>query len=397
METTFNNQSHGSLLFQQRPFPASVVQDAPTSVEHQPMPPTLRYGMQDPPPLPHPQQLPEQPFMAGRQTRLLVVDDDDLVRDTFCSVLEDEGYDVTCASSSSEALSILRQHVFDVMLCDIFMPGENGLILLQHTRGSFPEMPVILITAYGSVELARNALHLGASDFVTKPCTNTELPIVIERNLTRYAFDRKVTLQNHIALHTSNENVLSALLAALNTRDTETQGHSQRVTAYTVELAEMMKLHIDELYHIERGALLHDIGKIGIPDRILLKPGKLTPEEWIEMKKHPAMGYEMCRKIESLQEAAQIVLHHHETWDGLGYPYGLKKEEIPIGARVFAIADCLDAMTSDRPYRSALPFSTARAEIHRFSGKQFDPDIVDVFLKVPEARWKHIRTCTTEE
>ena len=132
---------------------------------------------------------------------------------------------------------------------------------------------------------------------------SSDLPIVIERNLTRHAFERKTTLQNHIALHNSNENVLSALLAALNTRDTETQGHSQRVTAYTVELAEHLKLPPEELYHIERGALLHDIGKIGIPDRILLKPGKLTPEEWVEMKKHPVMGYEMCRKIDKIGRA----------------------------------------------------------------------------------------------
>lgn len=393
MDTIFTGTHQGSLLFQQKPFQSTLAQNTPSAVETQTLPP-LRYGRNEGSHV-HPNR--EQELALGSKPRLLVVDDDELVRETFCSILEDEGYTVTSAGSSGEALQILRNNIFDIMLCDIFMPGENGLVLLQQTRGSFPDLPVILITAYGSVELARNALHLGASDFVTKPCSNTELPIVIERNLTRHAYDRKTTLQNHIALHASNENVLEALLAALNTRDTETEGHSQRVTAYTVELAESMKLEMAELYHIERGALLHDIGKIGIPDRILLKPGKLTPEEWIEMKKHPVMGYDMCRKIESLQQAAQIVLHHHETWDGLGYPYGLKREEIPLGARIFAIADCLDAMTSDRPYRTALPFSTARAEIHRFSGKQFDPDIVDVFLKIPEARWKHIRSCVSEE
>jgi putative nucleotidyltransferase with HDIG domain len=355
----------------------------------------LRYALPSIPPqsafLP-----PDLEPMPSSHVRLLVVDDDDLVRDTFCSVLEDEGYDVESTGSAKEAFKLLQNHIYDILLCDVYLKEENGLDLLQQSRETFPEMPVILITAYSSSELARNAIHLGASDFVTKPCTNTELPIVIERNLIRHACDRKTTLQNRIALHTSNENVLTALLMALNTRDTETQGHSERVTAYTMEMAEIMSLPPEELYHIERGALLHDIGKIGIPDRILLKPGKLTPEEWVEMKKHPEMGYEMCRKIESLQDAAQIVLHHHETWDGLGYPFGLKCEEIPLGARIFAIADCLDAMTSDRPYRAALPFSTARAEIHRFSGKQFDPAIVEVFLSIPEERWRTIRTCTLE-
>jgi putative nucleotidyltransferase with HDIG domain len=195
-----------------------------------------------------------------------------------------------------------------------------------------------------------------------------------------------------MALQTSNESVLDALLSALNTRDTETQGHSERVTAYTMEMADLMGLSSEQIYHIERGALLHDIGKIGIPDRILLKPGRLTPAEWIEMRKHPVIGYQMCAKIEMLKQAAQIVLHHHEAWDGTGYPDGLTGEAIPLGARIFAIADTLDAITSDRPYRAAMPFRVAREEIIKYSGRQFDPEIVQVFLSVPESRWQHIRS-----
>ena len=328
-------------------------------------------------------------LVSGR-IQILVVDDDDLVRDTFAAMLESDGYDVCCANGAGEALRLLKQTVFDIMLCDIFMPEQNGLELLPLVQAAYPNMPIVLITGYGNVEMARNALHSGASDFVTKPLQPGELPIIIERNLTRQAVQRKNAQQYRQALITSNETVLDALMTALNTRDTETEGHSERVTAYTIEIADRMNLSESELYHIERGALLHDIGKIGVPDHILLKPGKLTPEEWTEMRKHPVIGYEMCAKIDLLKATSKIVLHHHEAWDGSGYPHGLQGEAIPLGSRIFAVADTLDAMTSDRPYRPAMPFAAARQEIEKFSGRQFDPQIVEIFLSVPETRWQHV-------
>ena len=321
---------------------------------------------------------------------ILVVDDDTLVRETFTTILLDEGYEVQSASSGNEAMECLSLRQFDIMLCDFFMPAETGLELINRTLKKYPDMPVILITGNGSVGLAREALRQGASDFITKPCNHGELPIVVERNLTRQVVARKNALRHKMALQISNEGVLDALLSALNTRDMETEGHSERVTAYTIELADKMGLSEEDIYHIERGALLHDIGKIGIPDRILLKPDKLTPEEWVEMKKHPVIGYNMCSKIEMLKQCAQIVLHHHESWDGKGYPSGLHGKEIPIGARIFAIADTMDAMTSDRPYRKGLSFSAAREEIRKFSGIQFDPDVVEVYLSVSEERWQSI-------
>jgi response regulator RpfG family c-di-GMP phosphodiesterase len=330
--------------------------------------------------------------MSTHKVRTLVVDDDPLVRETFAAILTEEGYETFCAASGAEARELLARQTFDIMLCDIFMPGQNGLELLREVVTTYPDMPVILVTGYGSVNMARDALHKGASDFITKPCSSDELPIIVERNLTRQALQRKNLLRYKMALQTSNESILDALLSALNTRDTETQGHSERVTAYTMEMADLMRLSAEEIYHIERGALLHDIGKIGIPDRILLKPGKLTPEEWVEMRKHPFIGYQMCVKIEMLRQAAQIVLYHHEAWDGSGYPEGLKDEAIPLGARIFAVADTLDAMTSDRPYRAAMSFQAAQEEITRHCGTQFDPAVVKVFLSVPESRWLHIRT-----
>lgn len=324
--------------------------------------------------------------------RILLIDDDALVLETFASVLGREGYDVHTAASVSYGLTLLRSMPFDIMFCDLMMPEMNGLQLLDIVQHEFVEMPVIIVTGYASRDMAREALNKGACDYVTKPCRIGELPIVVERNLARHAMQRKHMLRYRLALQTSNESILDALLSALDTRDTETQGHSERVTAYTMEIADIMSVGTEDLYHIERGALLHDIGKIGIPDRILLKPAGLTPEEWVEMRKHPLIGYQMCARIEMLKQASEIVLHHHEAWNGAGYPYGLAREDISLGARIFAVADTLDAITSDRPYRAAQSYDAARAEILRFSGTQFDPQVVDVYLSVPEARWQQIRT-----
>lgn len=323
--------------------------------------------------------------------RALVVDDDDLVRESFVSILAEEGYTVESARSASEAMERLRQAPFDAMLCDIFMPGRNGLDLLKDTQSQFPELPVILVTAYGDAAMARQAVRFGASDFITKPCNRGELPIVIERNLERHAASRRLRQRNREAVFASHESVLNALLIALDTRDTETEGHSERVTAYTIELAERLGVSAADMYHIERGALLHDIGKIGIPDRILYKPGRLTPDEWRDMRRHPLIGFNMCSRVSMLREASLIVLHHHEAWDGSGYPDGLVGEAIPLGARIFAVADALDAMTSDRPYRKAMPFAEARAEIERCRSRQFDPSVVDMFLSLPERRWMALR------
>jgi putative nucleotidyltransferase with HDIG domain len=192
-------------------------------------------------------------------------------------------------------------------------------------------------------------------------------------------------------LERSYDITLEAMGDALDLRDEETEGHSRRVTAYTIALAQAMGLESDELRIIARGAFLHDIGKIATPDNILLKPGKLSEEEMIIMKQHCERGYEIVRKIPFLREAAEIVHSHQERFDGAGYPRGLRGEEIPLGARIFAIADCLDAMTSDRPYRKGTTFATAKEEIVRCAGRQFDPKIVEVFLAMPNETWSELR------
>jgi len=335
----------------------------------------------------------EAPSVPPRR-RVLIVDDDHLVRDTLRFILEDAGYDVWAVAHGADALAVLESQAVDIVLSDIFMPGMNGFDLLKQIRQRRPDVPVILVTGFGNIEMARQALKEGATDFITKPYNVNEIPILIERNLMRHTIESSRTRNLQEEVQRSYRATLEALLAALDTRDTETEGHSERVAAYTMLIAQQLNLPQEELQHIEHGALLHDIGKIGVPDHILYKPGPLTPEEWEIMKQHPVIGYKMCMRIEMLRPAAPIVLHHHERWDGRGYPYGLSGAEIPLGARIFAIADTLDAMTSDRPYRKALSFAQAREEIERCAGSQFDPELVRVFLELPEEELRAIREVT---
>jgi HD-GYP domain-containing protein (c-di-GMP phosphodiesterase class II) len=184
---------------------------------------------------------------------------------------------------------------------------------------------------------------------------------------------------------------MEALAAALDLRDNETAGHSRRVTLYSLEIAGRLNFSNDQLKQLERGANLHDIGKIGIPDSILLKPGKLTPEETAIMRTHVRIGYDLMSRVAFLASAAEIVLTHQEFYDGTGYPQGLAGEEIPLGARVFSVADTMDAMMSDRPYRQGRSYAVARAEIQHESGRQFDPHVVATFLAIPEETWVAIR------
>jgi putative nucleotidyltransferase with HDIG domain len=185
---------------------------------------------------------------------------------------------------------------------------------------------------------------------------------------------------------------MKALAGVLDMRDDATHGHSNRVVAYTLRLAEAMGIEDQVLLKaIEQGALLHDVGKIGIPDAILRKPGKLTEEEWVIMKKHPELGYRLLRDIEFLQEILPMVRHHHEHWDGSGYPAGLKGEEIPLEARIFTVADAFDAITSQRPYSKARTYEEATSILREASGTTFDPRVVEAFLTIPPDEWVRLR------
>jgi putative nucleotidyltransferase with HDIG domain len=265
-----------------------------------------------------------------------------------------------------------------------------------------------MLSSMRDIEVATNAFRRGAIDYLLKPFAHAQLLDVVARavahgQLLKQNASYRQNLEQVISYRTdllrttmhdlerSYDITLEAMGDALDLRDVETEGHSRRVTAYTVALAREFAIDSEQLRGIARGAFLHDIGKIATPDSILLKPDKLTPEETAIMRQHCIRGYEMVHKIPFLQEASELVYAHHEHFDGSGYPRGLKGEQIPLGARIFAIADTFDAMTSNRPYRRALPYNQAREEIIRFSGMQFDPEVVAIFCKMPESLWIDMR------
>lgn len=320
---------------------------------------------------------------------VLIVDDEYIGRETLQSVLEGEGYELEMAENGFQAIEKAKKLLPDVILLDVMMPGMTGFEVCHRIRNDpqIAEIPIIILTALDDRESLLNALKAGADDFISKPFDRYELRARL-MGITRLNRYQKL-IQERAKLREANAQLLSAYEAtiegwshALDLRDRETEGHSRRVTQLTVRLAQALGISDDDILHIRRGALLHDMGKIGIPDSILHKPDKLTDEEWAIMRQHPQLAYDMLYPIEYLRPALDIPLTHHEKWDGTGYPRGLKGEEIPIVARLFAVVDVWDALTSDRPYRPAWSPEEARAYIREQSGKHFDPQVVDLFFKV---------------
>ncbi len=336
-------------------------------------------------------------------TRVLIVDDDASVRDVIGVLLTEEGYQCTTAPGAEKALDAARESAFHLVISDVKMPGKDGFWLLDRMKKEHPDTAVVMLTAFGDTEAAVECLRRGAVDYLLKPPKVTDLIRAVERALARRrheiarqryrkSLERRVRektaelQQALIEVETSYNSTLYALVAALDAREHETSDHSQRVVRYTLAIANRLGVPVAEQPDIARGALLHDIGKIGVPDAILLKPGKLTPEEWDEMRRHPQIGWTILKSIVFLQVPAEIVLCHQERWDGSGYPRGLRSEAIPLGARIFAIADTLDAMTSDRPYRKRTTLAAALQEIRRCTGSQFDPRCVEALLSMGEAQ-----------
>lgn len=341
--------------------------------------------------------------------RILVVDDEPYVRTVIAAMLEKAHYHPVLASNGLEAVEHLKNDPpYDLVLSDIMMSGLDGMGLLDRIRELQPETPMVMVTAIHDVSVAMSAMRKGAYDYLLKPFEKEQLLSTVRRaldyrrlaqqnsmyqsNLEQLVAARTDMLRQAMSdLERSYDTTLEALGDALDLKDAETEGHSKRVTGYTVALARAMGLSQDAIRTIARGAFLHDIGKMAIPDAILLKPGKLGPEEQVIMRDHCARGYQILCKIPFLREASEIVYAHQEHFDGSGYPRGLRGEEIPLGARIFSVADTLDAITSDRPYRKANTFLEARREIQRCSGTQFDPQVVDVYLSMPDQLWHDLR------
>jgi len=339
--------------------------------------------------------------------KFLIVDDNAEVRSLLRRGLSSMAVGCAECSTAPEALQWIAHNRCSVVLCDIMMPGMSGLELLRHIRRNDPLTSVIMITGVHELTTAVEALRLGACDYITKPFDLLQVrrsvaraqernQLLRENDRHQQELEHKVaerTRELHRALAEVEESyrvTLNALVAALDAREHETQSHSQRVCAYAETLARRLGLGGDDLVEIGRGALLHDVGKIGVPDSILLKPSSLSEAEWMVMRRHPSIGYDILRNIRFLVPAAEIVLAHQERWDGQGYPHGLAGTEIPVGARIFAVVDTLDAMTSDRPYRKGQSFDAAIREIRRCAGTQFDPWIVEGFLSMPPESWPEL-------
>jgi putative nucleotidyltransferase with HDIG domain len=341
--------------------------------------------------------------------RILVVDDEETIREIVSSMLHGAHFQTRQAASGIEALSILESgDQFDLVLSDLMMAEMDGIALLERAKERYPDMPIVMVTAVHDIQVALQALRNGAYDYLLKPFEREQLLATVRRALENRRLKRendayRTNLETLVAARTqqwkaalsnlekSYDITLEALGDALDLKDAETEGHSRRVTAYTIAIARKMGLPKEEVDVIARGAFLHDIGKMAIPDDILRKPGKLTVQEMDIMKEHCYRGYKIISRIPFLAEAAEIVYSHQEFYDGTGYPRGLKGEEIPLGARIFAIADTLDAMRSDRPYRKAQSIQAARKEIGAWAGRQFDPQIVKIFLEMPDNIWEDLR------
>ncbi len=351
--------------------------------------------------------LPQPGPLPLSQEKVLIVDDEAIVRNLLSEYLREQGFDCDVAGTGREAVDKLATSGYALVIADIRMPEMNGIQLLENISQRFPDVATIVVTAVCDIQTAIHTMKQGAYDYITKPFNLEHVGEAVKRalQLRRTRIDSKRISQNlealvrkkafalSSALHDlkdQHKSTLEVLIKALDARGHETQCHSQRVQAYTLRLAQEFDFDTLQLMDLARGALLHDIGKIGVPDGILLKPGKLTPDEWGEIRKHPTIGYEILKGVKFLDRVAWMVLCHHEKYDGTGYPQNLKGDEIPLEARIFAVLDAYDAITSTRPYREAMSPEVARTAIVGNAGTQFDPKVVEEFLKVPQSEWDEI-------
>ncbi len=319
--------------------------------------------------------------MAGET--ILIVEDNDVLRQGLQALLEAEGYSVSTAIHGVDALDILKAIHPDLILSDIAMPEMDGFTFFDtvRTRPDWISIPFIFLTARREREDIFTGKKLGAEDYLVKPVTRHELVTTIRSRLSRSQQLLYAQLQQ------AYESSLIMLANAIELRDQYTRGHVERVRAHALEIARHMGWSDARLNHLGFGSILHDIGKIHIRENVLSKTGALNEAEWEEMKKHPVVGAEMVKNISFLSPATPVILYHHERWDGLGYPYGLAGDDIPLGARIVSVADSLDAMTTTRGYRIALTQEEAYREILRCSGSHYDPFVVEAFQQV----WENIR------
>jgi putative nucleotidyltransferase with HDIG domain len=345
---------------------------------------------------------------------VLVVDDEPAICDAMAEALPSVAARVAIAANTAQAISTLNSDRFDVVLCDLYMPGGGGLDVLQHASRAQLDLGFILMTGRPQVNDMVAACRLHAADILLKPFSLETLHTSVQKAYARvFRMRRDRIHRNQLRsglrhrllqledtrkqLRDSYREIIEAMVVILDNREHETCAHSFRVRSYATYLAAEINYPADQLPTLSTAALLHDIGKVAVPDRILLKPGRLDPPERLLLQQHSSTGEQIVRRSAKLQECAPIIRHHHGRWDGKGYPDGLAGHKTPLGSRLFALADTLDAMTSDRCYRAALSFERVHAEMERCSGQQFDPALVRVFQSVPDSRWIELRDDADEQ
>lgn len=337
--------------------------------------------------------------------QILIVDDEPDIREILRDTLEDQ-FDCVEAGSAEEALTMIEGK--QVVISDIVMHGMSGLEMIPQVLQRSPDTVVLMISGENSIDSAIKAMRHGAFDYLVKPFNIRQLAAAVDRAFQHHELlvsKRLYETQLEMLVKSRTEELdhalssveesyrmtLKALAAALETRDHDTHGHSERVVSFSLRLGQELGLDSETMRSLEFGSLLHDIGKIGVPDAILHKPAKLSDEEWKTMRQHPIMGGKILNGIPFLKGAARVVSQHHEMWNGTGYPERLKGEEIDINARIFAVADTFDAITSDRVYRAAQSYEAAAAELDKWAGEQFDPAVVAAFHRVPREDWERLR------
>jgi response regulator RpfG family c-di-GMP phosphodiesterase len=341
------------------------------------------------------------------QISILVVNDDPTACEQVLGLLRKD-YDCEKAVTLDAGLARIRANEFAVVMCDVRLAARNGFDFIHYVDFTSPKTVVILTGSEIDSEATLKIFRAGAFDYFPQPFDFAQVEATVRRATEQYELK---SLKDHYQVHleelisertveldkalqeveASYRMALKALVQALETRDFETHGHSERVVTFSLRLGHELGLSKEELRDLELGALLHDIGKIGVPDAILRKPAKLTDEEWVKMKLHPLHGQKILRNIPFLEGSARVVEQHHEKWDGSGYPHGMRGEDIDLNARIFQVVDAFDAMTSDRVYRRGTNYGEALKELERCSGTQFDPFVVQAFKQIPEDDWALLR------
>jgi putative nucleotidyltransferase with HDIG domain len=329
--------------------------------------------------------------MSNHEQKILIVDDEPMIRRLLHVKLSRQGYRCEEASNAIEALDKMGTYSADLIMLDMKMPGKSGMDLLPELKTAFPDTAVIMATAVAEANLAIQCMRLGADDYITKPFNLDEVVLNVEKTLEKRMLERQIKeyqeqLQQKVEQQTGEIRKLflgsiEALVFALEAKDKYTAGHSRRVTEIALAIGRELRLSDEDLENLRWGSLLHDVGKIAVDHFVQNKPGKLTPAEYEHIMIHAHVGAGIVKHVVN-EKVVEIVEHHHDYYNGAGLHQVTAGEEIPLGARILTIADSFDAMTSNRPYRPALPIEAARQEIKRCIGTQFDPTVANAFLKL---------------